>query len=95
MGRRFKALIGVGAVTLALVSASLAWAVVAGPTKVLGGRGSQMLPAATPGGSFLSWTLIRSGQVAELAERFQAGDIDLSMTHSRGMAAAVAIVHPR
>ncbi len=63
MGRRFKALIGVGAVTLALVSASLAWAVVAGPTKVLGGRGSQMLPAATPGGSFLSWTLIRSGQV--------------------------------
>ncbi|HVI35805.1 MAG TPA: hypothetical protein VM684_06215 [Gaiellales bacterium] len=64
MGRRFKALIGVGAVTLALVSASLAWAAVAGPpTKVLGGRGSQMLPAATPGGSFLSWTLIRSGQV--------------------------------
>ena len=63
MGRWFKALIGVGAVTLALVSASLAWAVVAGPTKVLGGRGSQMLPAATPGGSFLSWTLIRHGQV--------------------------------
>src|SRR3954447_19615907 len=64
MGRRFKALIGVGAVTLALVSASLAWAAVTGPpTKVLGGRGSQMLPAATPGGSFLSWTLIRSGQV--------------------------------
>jgi len=63
MGRWFKALIGVGAVTLALVSASLAWAVVAGPTKVLGGRGSQMLPAATPGGGFLSWTLIRSRQV--------------------------------
>jgi hypothetical protein len=63
MGRRFKALIGVGAVTLAVVSASLAWATVTGPTKVLGGRGSQMLPAATPGGSFLSWTLIRSGQV--------------------------------
>ena len=63
MGRRFKALIGVGAVTLALVSASLAWATVIGPTKVLGGRGSQMLPAATPGGSFLSWTLVRSGQV--------------------------------
>jgi holo-[acyl-carrier protein] synthase len=34
-----------------------------------------------------------SGQVAELAERFGAGAIDLSMTHSRGMAAAVAIVH--
>ena len=48
MSRHFKALIGVGAVTLALVSASLAWAVVARPTKVLGGRGSQMLPAATP-----------------------------------------------
>ncbi len=36
-----------------------------------------------------------SGQVAELAERFDAGDIDLSMTHSKGMAAAVAIVHQR
>ena len=35
-----------------------------------------------------------SGQVAELAEQFDAGDIDLSMTHSKGMAAAVAIVHP-
>ncbi len=33
-----------------------------------------------------------SGKVAELAERFGAGDIDLSMTHSKGMAAAVAIV---
>jgi phosphopantetheinyl transferase (holo-ACP synthase) len=33
--------------------------------------------------------------VAELAERFDAGDIDLSMTHSKGMAAAVAIVQPR
>jgi holo-[acyl-carrier protein] synthase len=36
-----------------------------------------------------------SGQVAEFAERFDAGEIDLSMTHSKGMAAAVAIVHPR
>ena len=36
-----------------------------------------------------------SGQVAELAERVGAGDIDLSMTHSKGMAAAVAIVHPQ
>src|SRR5437588_13066167 len=35
-----------------------------------------------------------SGQVAELAEQFDAGGIDLSMTHSKGMAAAVAIVHP-
>src|SRR6476660_7676897 len=33
-----------------------------------------------------------SGKVAEFAERFDAGDIDLSMTHSKGMAAAVAIV---
>ena len=36
-----------------------------------------------------------SGQVAALAQRFDAGEIDLSMTHSKGMAAAVAIVHPR
>ena len=36
-----------------------------------------------------------SGQVAELAKRFDAGDIDLSLPHSTGMAAAVAIVHPR
>jgi hypothetical protein len=62
MGRRSKALVSVGAVTLVLVSASLAWAAVASaPIKVLGGRGSQMLPAATPGGGFLSWTLLRSG----------------------------------
>jgi holo-[acyl-carrier protein] synthase len=40
-------------------------------------------------------TVRLSGRVAELAERFGAGEIDLSMTHSRGMAAAVAIVQPR
>ena len=40
-------------------------------------------------------TVRLSGKVAELAERFGAGEIDLSMTHSRGMAAAVAIVQPR
>jgi holo-[acyl-carrier protein] synthase len=34
-----------------------------------------------------------SGQVAALADRLGAGAIDLSMTHSRGMAAAVAVVH--
>ena len=34
-----------------------------------------------------------SGQVADLARRLGAGAIDLSMTHSRGMAGAVAIVH--
>jgi hypothetical protein len=62
MGRRSKALVSVGAVTLVLVSASLAWAAVASASiKVLGGRGSQMLPAATPGGGLLSWTLYRSG----------------------------------
>ena len=33
-----------------------------------------------------------SGQVAELAEQFDAGDIDLSMTHSKELAAAVAVV---
>ena len=40
-------------------------------------------------------TVRLSGKVAELAERVGAGEIDLSMTHSRGMAAAVAIVQPR
>ena len=34
-----------------------------------------------------------SGQVADLARWLGAGAIDLSMTHSRGMAGAVAIVH--
>src|SRR5690242_15800122 len=34
-----------------------------------------------------------SGQVARFAEHVAAGAIDLSMTHSRGMAGAVAIVH--
>src|SRR5436309_15894000 len=36
-----------------------------------------------------------SGQVAELAQRFDAGDIDLSTTHSTRMAAPDAIVHPQ
>jgi holo-[acyl-carrier protein] synthase len=34
-----------------------------------------------------------SGQVARFAEHVAAGSIDLSMTHSKGMAGAVAIVH--
>jgi holo-[acyl-carrier protein] synthase len=34
-----------------------------------------------------------SGRTAAWAERVQAGAIDLSMTHSKGIAAAVAIVH--
>jgi holo-[acyl-carrier protein] synthase len=33
-----------------------------------------------------------TGRVATWAERRGAGDIDLSMTHSRGLAAAVAVV---
>ena len=36
-----------------------------------------------------------SGWVAGFADRAGAGAIDLSMTHSRGMAAAVAVVQPR
>src|SRR5512133_1942896 len=35
-----------------------------------------------------------SGRIAAFAERAGAGEIDLSMTHSRGMAAAVALVQP-
>src|SRR6476620_2599797 len=34
-----------------------------------------------------------SGRTAAWAARVSAGGIDLSMTHSKGMAAAVAIVH--
>jgi holo-[acyl-carrier protein] synthase len=34
-----------------------------------------------------------SGRTANWAGRVRAGAIDLSMTHSKGMAAAVAIVH--
>ena len=34
-----------------------------------------------------------SGRTAAWARRVRAGGIDLSMTHSKGMAAAVAIVH--
>jgi holo-[acyl-carrier protein] synthase len=36
-----------------------------------------------------------SGRTAVWADRVRAGDIDLSMTHSKGLAAAVAIVHDR
>jgi holo-[acyl-carrier protein] synthase len=34
-----------------------------------------------------------SGRTAQWAQRVGAGAIDLSMTHSKGMAAAVALVH--
>ena len=36
-----------------------------------------------------------SGKTAAFAERVAAGAIDLSMTHSRELAAAVAVVQPR
>jgi holo-[acyl-carrier protein] synthase len=36
-----------------------------------------------------------SGRTAAYAERVQAGAIDLSMTHSREIAAAIAVVVPR
>ncbi len=36
-----------------------------------------------------------SGRTAAFAERVQAGAIDLSMTHSREIAAAIAVVAPR
>ena len=35
------------------------------------------------------------GRLAAWAERIEAGDIDLSMTHSRELAQAVAVVAPR
>jgi holo-[acyl-carrier protein] synthase len=34
-----------------------------------------------------------SGRTLAWAERVRAGEVDLSMTHSRGLAAAVAVVH--
>lgn len=36
-----------------------------------------------------------SGRTAAFAERVRAGAIDLSMTHSREIAAAIAVVSPR
>jgi holo-[acyl-carrier protein] synthase len=36
-----------------------------------------------------------SGRTAAYADRVRAGDIDLSMTHSREIAAAIAVVSPR
>jgi holo-[acyl-carrier protein] synthase len=36
-----------------------------------------------------------SGRTAAFAERVSAGAIDLSMTHSRELAAAIAVVSPR
>jgi holo-[acyl-carrier protein] synthase len=36
-----------------------------------------------------------SGRTAEYAEHVRAGAIDLSMTHSREIAAAIAVVSPR
>jgi holo-[acyl-carrier protein] synthase len=40
-------------------------------------------------------SVLLSGRVAAWSERVGAGDIDLSMTHSKGMAAAVAVVAAR
>jgi phosphopantetheinyl transferase (holo-ACP synthase) len=36
-----------------------------------------------------------SGRTAAYAERVGAGEIDLSMTHSRELAAAICVVAPR
>jgi holo-[acyl-carrier protein] synthase len=36
-----------------------------------------------------------SGRTAAWAERVRAGEIDLSMTHSRELAAAICVVEPR
>jgi phosphopantetheinyl transferase (holo-ACP synthase) len=36
-----------------------------------------------------------SGRTAAFAERVRAGAIDLSMTHSRELAAAICVVSPR
>jgi phosphopantetheinyl transferase (holo-ACP synthase) len=36
-----------------------------------------------------------SGRTAAFAEKVRAGAIDLSMTHSREIAAAIAVVSPR
>src|SRR5204863_7258847 len=64
MGRRFTTLIGVGAVALTLTAASLALAGTAtAPVKILGGRGSQELPAGAPGNAYLSWTQFRAGHI--------------------------------
>ncbi|MGZ4431328.1 MAG: holo-ACP synthase [Gaiellales bacterium] len=40
-------------------------------------------------------SVILSGKIADWGDRVAAGSIDLSMTHSREMAGAVAIVHDR
>src|SRR4051812_4196659 len=58
--RRWHVGIGV-ALFAALSTASMAWATVTGPTLVLGGTGSQLLPSATPGATWLGFSASRPG----------------------------------
>jgi holo-[acyl-carrier protein] synthase len=78
------------------------------PAESYAGRfaGKEAVGKALGCGVFFTWTEIEiagrpkpsvrlSGRTAAFAERIAAGPIDLSMTHSRTLAAAVAVVLPR
>jgi hypothetical protein len=51
----------VGVVLVGLVCAATASATLLAPTKVIGGRGNQIVPAATPGGTYLAFSNSRPG----------------------------------
>ena len=53
---------------------------------------SRANPAQHFAARFAGKEAVLSGRTAAWAERVRAGAIDLSMTHSKGMAAAVAVV---
>jgi|tagenome__1003787_1003787.scaffolds.fasta_scaffold20990011_18 hypothetical protein len=50
-----------GLVVVGLVCVATAWAALLTPTNVIGGRGNQILPAATPGATYLAFSNSRPG----------------------------------
>jgi hypothetical protein len=62
--RRRRLTAGLAVATCAAVTASVAWGavVVTGPTKFIGGKGNQILPAAKATGTWKSWSNSRPGQ---------------------------------
>ena len=60
--RRYWAVTGVVVVMATLVVAPMVWAALVTPTKVVGGKGNQISPSATPGGGFLAFSSSRPGE---------------------------------
>src|SRR3954447_24994177 len=59
--RHWRPVISVAIVAVTLTVVSMAWATLLTPTKVIGGKGNQILPVATPGATFVAFSSSRPG----------------------------------